>query len=36
MGVRPLRHLRYKLEGRPVPLGVVDAAAVVRLVWVRF
>jgi hypothetical protein len=27
--LRRLRRLRYKLEGRPAPLGVVDAAAAV-------
>jgi hypothetical protein len=31
--LRRLRRLRYKPEGRPAPLGMVDAAAVVVLVW---
>jgi len=31
--LRQLRRLRYKLEGRLAPLWVVDAAAVVALVW---
>jgi hypothetical protein len=31
--LRRLRRLRSKLEGRPAPLGMVDAAAVVALIW---
>jgi hypothetical protein len=31
--LRLLGRLRYRLEGRPAPIGVIDAAPVVALMW---